>query len=82
MKSRAPNIYHLPERFGSFTIIVLGISILAVVDGISNHKWIAQSITDAALGLGIAFSLWWIYFDRLTNLKAQHPELSSLIDKV
>ena len=30
----APHIHHLPERFGSFTIIVLGISILGVVDGI------------------------------------------------
>ena len=59
----APNIHHLPERFGSFTIIVLGISILGVVDGISSHKWTVESITDAALGMGIAFSLWWIYFD-------------------
>ena len=59
----SPNIFHLPERFGSFTIIVLGISILGVVDGISSHNWTVESITDAALGLGIAFSLWWIYFD-------------------
>jgi low temperature requirement protein LtrA len=59
----APNIFHLPERFGIFTIIVLGISILAVVDGISNHHWTTPSILDAALGLGIAFSLWWTYFD-------------------
>jgi low temperature requirement protein LtrA len=72
----APNIYHLPERFGSFTIIVLGISILAVVDGISNHKWTPQSITDAALGLGIAFSLWWIYFDSVdgSEIKALRSE--------
>jgi low temperature requirement protein LtrA len=71
-----PNIHHLPERFGSFTIIVLGISILAVVDGISNHKWTAQSITDAALGLGIAFSLWWIYFDTVdgSEIKALRSE--------
>jgi low temperature requirement protein LtrA len=48
----APNIHHLLKRFGSFTIIVLGMSILAVVDGISSHEWTAQSITDAALGLG------------------------------
>ncbi len=59
----APNIYHLPERFGTFTIIVLGISVLAVVDGISEHHWTIQSILDTALGLGIVFSLWWIYFD-------------------
>ncbi len=72
----APNIRHLPERFGSFTIIVLGISILAVVDGISNHKWTAQSVIDAALGLGIAFSIWWIYFDSVdgSEIKALRSE--------
>jgi low temperature requirement protein LtrA len=72
----APNIYHLPERFGSFTIIVLGISILGVVDGISSHKWTVESIADAAIGLGIAFSLWWIYFDMVdgSEINALHSE--------
>jgi low temperature requirement protein LtrA len=59
----APHVHHLPERFGSFTIIVLGISILGVVDGIAAHNWTAPSIISAGLGLGIAFSLWWVYFD-------------------
>jgi len=59
----APHIQHLPERFGSFTIIVLGISILGVVNGIAAHNWTVSSIISAGLGLGIAFSLWWVYFD-------------------
>lgn len=59
----APHVHHLPERFGSFTIIVLGISILGVVNGIAAHNWTMPSIISAGLGLGIAFSLWWIYFD-------------------
>ncbi|MFL6422057.1 MAG: low temperature requirement protein A [Nitrososphaeraceae archaeon] len=59
----APHMHHLPERFGSFTIIVLGISILGVVNGIATHNWTAYSIISAGLGLGIAFSLWWVYFD-------------------
>jgi low temperature requirement protein LtrA len=59
----APHVHHLPERFGSFTIIVLGISILGVVNGIAPHNWTMPSIVSAGLGLGIAFSLWWIYFD-------------------
>src|ERR687884_811515 len=59
----APHTHHLPERFGSFTIIVLGISILGVVDGIAAHNWTAYSMLSAGLGLGIAFSLWWVYFD-------------------
>jgi len=59
----APHVHHLPERFGSFTIIVLGISILGVVNGIADHNWTVPSIISAGLGLSIAFSLWWIYFD-------------------
>jgi low temperature requirement protein LtrA len=59
----APHVHHLPERFGSFTIIVLGISILGVVNGIADHNWTLSSIISAGLGLGIAFSLWWVYFD-------------------
>ncbi len=59
----APHMHHLPERFGSFTIIVLGISILGVVNGIAAHNWTVSSIISAGLGLGIAFSLWWVYFD-------------------
>ncbi len=59
----APDVQHLPERFGSFTIIVLGVAILGVVNGIATHQWTISSMISAALGLGIAFSLWWIYFD-------------------
>ena len=61
----APHIYHLPERFGSFTIIVLGISILGFVDGIATHNWTSQSVLSAGLGLTIAFCIWWIYFDSI-----------------
>jgi low temperature requirement protein LtrA len=59
----APNVHHLPERLGFLTIIVLGISILGVVNGIAAHNWTVPSIIGAGLGLGIAFSLWWVYFD-------------------
>ena len=59
----APNVHHLPERLGFLTIIVLGISILGVVNGIAAHSWTVLSIVCAALGLGITFSLWWVYFD-------------------
>ena len=59
----APNVHHLPERLGLLTIIVLGISILGVVNGIAAHNWTVPSIICAGLGLGIAFSLWWVYFD-------------------
>ena len=51
------------ERFGLFTIIVLGEVILGVVTGLSVGQRDALTIGTgiAALGLGLGF--WWIYFD-------------------
>lgn len=58
-----PNMAHTTERIGLFTIIVLGESIVAVVGGVSGREWTPISIAIALLGLSIAFSFWWMYFD-------------------
>ena len=52
------------ERFGLFTIIVLGEVIVGVVSGVAEHahlSWLAGGT--AFLGMLIAIGLWWIYFD-------------------
>jgi low temperature requirement protein LtrA len=54
---------HLTERFGTFFIIVLGESVLAVVAGVAGFEFTAGSWIVAALGFVIALCLWWIYFD-------------------
>ncbi|MBR8833765.1 MAG: low temperature requirement protein A [Stigonema ocellatum SAG 48.90 = DSM 106950] len=61
----APHTSHLPERFGLFTMIVLGDTVLAVVDGVAKQQWNVSSAIAAVFGMSIAFSLWWIYFDNL-----------------
>ena len=58
-----PDMAHTTERIGLFTIIVLGESIVAVVGGVSGKEWTPISIAIALLGLSIAFSFWWMYFD-------------------
>ncbi|WP_373528815.1 low temperature requirement protein A [Nostoc sp.] len=60
-----PHASHLPERFGLFTIIVLGEAIIAVVNGVSEQKWDVLTVISAVFGLIIAFSWWWVYFDNL-----------------
>ncbi|MDF5710085.1 MAG: low temperature requirement protein A [Nostoc sp. S4] len=60
-----PHASHLPERFGLFTIIVLGEAIIAVVNGVSEQKWDTLTVISAVFGLIIAFSWWWVYFDNL-----------------
>ncbi|MBW4577150.1 MAG: low temperature requirement protein A [Aphanothece sp. CMT-3BRIN-NPC111] len=62
-----PHLEHLPERFGLFTIIVLGEAIIAVVNGVSEQKWDVQSAIAAVFGFSIAFSLWWIYFENING---------------
>lgn len=59
------HLEHLPERFGLFTIIVLGEAIVAVVNGLSNQTWDGTSAIAAVFGFSIAFSLWWIYFENI-----------------
>lgn len=58
-----PDMAHTTERIGLFTIIVLGESIVAVVSGVGDKEWTPVSIAIALLGLSIAFSFWWMYFD-------------------
>lgn len=57
------DITHIPERFGLFTIIVLGEALLAVANGIADTDWHAASSLAAVCCFGISASFWWIYFD-------------------
>ena len=61
----APHQRHLPERFGLFTIIVLGESIGAVVAGLEGVRWSWLGALTGLLGLTLAFSFWWVYFEGL-----------------
>jgi low temperature requirement protein LtrA len=53
----------LVERFGLFTIIVLGEVVFGVVDGLSSAERDAMTITTGMLALWMGFGFWWIYFD-------------------
>lgn len=66
-----PHASHLPERFGLFTIIVLGEAIIAVVNGVSEQKWDTLTVISGVFGLIIAFSWWWVYFDNLGGTPIQ-----------
>jgi len=58
-----PHAEHLPERFGLFTIIVLGEAVIAVVNGLSEMDWSLPVAITAILGFVTAFGLWWLYFE-------------------
>jgi len=53
----------LVERFGLFTIIVLGEVILGVVTGLSEAGPDLLTIATGSLAMVVGFGFWWIYFD-------------------
>lgn len=57
------DVSHLPERFGLFTILVLGETIAGVVAGLSHVEWAAAPTLAAAAAVGVATAFWWLYFD-------------------
>ena len=60
------------ERFGLFTIIVLGEVIVGVVRGLIDHHQLDWMVgATAALGMLIAIGLWWNYFDFVSLQKVK-----------
>ncbi|MGI9597917.1 MAG: low temperature requirement protein A [Acidimicrobiales bacterium] len=55
--------HSMTERFGLFTIIVLGEVIVGVVDGLSDAERTATVAVTGLLGLMIGFAFWWTFFD-------------------
>jgi low temperature requirement protein LtrA len=60
--------HHIAERFGLFTLIVLGESILAatlaVQAALASGEMLSALVPTIVGGLLTVFSLWWMYFDR------------------
>lgn len=54
---------HIPERFGLFTIIVLGEAVIATANGASRVMWTFSTISAACLGFAMAACIWWLNFD-------------------
>lgn len=56
------------ERFGLFTIIVLGEVIVGVVHGVAAYHDIHWRLAGiSALGMAVAFGTWWLYFDFVSH---------------
>jgi low temperature requirement protein LtrA len=55
---------HLPERYGLFSIILLGESMVALMTGMSRQEyWSLAAASSAILGIALVFTIWWWYFD-------------------
>jgi low temperature requirement protein LtrA len=57
------DLTHIPERFGLFTLIVIGEVVAQVVGGGAGSEWRASSALVAICGFGVAAAIWWINFE-------------------
>ena len=62
----------MAERFGLFTIIVLGEVMAGVVNGLGQAERSMATTTVGLLCLGIGFGIWWNYFD-FVGMRSPRP---------
>jgi low temperature requirement protein LtrA len=68
-----PDAEHLPERFGLFTIILLGESVIAVMHGMESQEgWTIVAASAAFFGMAMAFAIWWWYFEKVNAAGTRH----------
>lgn len=68
------NKYHMPERFGLLTIIILGESVVALGARMSDAAWMALTFPISVLGFVVLATAWWLYF-ALTDERIVGKEL-------
>lgn len=59
--------HHVAERFGIFTIIVLGESFVKVLDDAQGITIEVPQMIFSTFGLIVLYSLWWLYFTDTTD---------------
>lgn len=68
-----PHAEHFPERYGLFTIILLGEFIAEVMRGIGSQEyWSLAAASTAFGGMAFAFFLRWVYFDGVGGARERH----------
>ena len=68
-----PDAAHFPERFGLFTIILLGEFVAAVMHGIeSQETWSVAAASTAFMSMAFAFVIRWWYFDGAEAAAERH----------
>lgn len=60
------SVHHIPERFGLFTTLTIGETVIGAINGFaSNHHidiWIGGA---GVLGLVVSLLIWWLYVDHV-----------------
>jgi low temperature requirement protein LtrA len=69
--------HHIAERYGLFTLLLLGESLLAsanaIIDALGEGEHVTELLGLAISGIVITAAIWWIYFAR-----EQHDDLTTI----
>ncbi|WP_429842128.1 low temperature requirement protein A [Brevibacillus sp. FIR094] len=57
--------HHLLERFGLFTLILIGESVISILTVLQSSSWTWTSILFALFTFVLVIAMWWQYFDNL-----------------
>lgn len=66
---------HIPERFGLFTIIVLGEAVIATANGAAGVPWSLATGFTAVFGFAMAACIWWLNFEFVEDDAIKRPVL-------
>lgn len=66
-KEFPPDVRHLPERYGLFTLLVLGQAVTSTALGLIQHGFGTSTVLATLLGGIVIIGMWWAYFDRLDD---------------
>ena len=73
LRETPPDPHHLPERFGLFTIILLGEFVAAIMRGMEKQEnWPPPAVLAAFASLSIGFMIWWWYFLAVDAARPRH----------
>ncbi len=72
---------HFVERHGLIVLIALGESVVAVGIGLRGQDFTPGLAVTSVLGLAVAASMWWLYFDG-EDARAEHALIEAPDDRV
>ncbi len=67
------NTEHLVERFGLFTMLIIGESILSIINNIQNTKFNIMDIVILFLFFLFIFLTWFLYYEIIMNKGIKNP---------
>ncbi len=74
-----PDADHMMERYGIFTLIVLGESFIKTISAGSGISLTATTLLYSFFGIGVVFGLWWLYFDDTEETKIQPTRIATSV---